>query len=163
MSLGTERSRLRVVLDTNVVLPGVANPAGASGKVIAAVDSRELVQVTSNRLNREYVRTLTAVSKRESFRHITPERIRQLVERMNYLGERPRVGRRGFEFSRDPTDAELLQLAIAGSARLLLTFDRDLLSLTDSHEEPARRFRRLAPGCRILTPDAWLAARLPAR
>jgi predicted nucleic acid-binding protein len=61
-----------------------------------------------------------------------------------------------FQFSRDPTDAKLIGLAIEERATHLASFDRDLLSLANSRTDAGKRFRQRLPNLRVMMPEEIL-------
>lgn len=61
-----------------------------------------------------------------------------------------------FEFARDPKDAHYVDLAVAVSAALIVSHDKDLLSLRDATTSEGKDFVRLFPDLEILTPPEAL-------
>jgi uncharacterized protein len=57
-----------------------------------------------------------------------------------------------FDLPRDPDDAHYIDLAVASQAKLIVSRDKDLLSLRDEENEEARDFRTRFPDLEILTP-----------
>ena len=62
-----------------------------------------------------------------------------------------------FPFGRDPKDEPYINLAIAASARYLVSRDNDILALADVSTPDGERLRRLAPELRILDPVSFLS------
>jgi predicted nucleic acid-binding protein len=67
-----------------------------------------------------------------------------------------------FNFSRDPKDSKYLNLAIAGSAELVVSRDNDLLDLMRSTDAESTAFRTAYPNIRIVDPVAFLQTFPPA-
>jgi putative PIN family toxin of toxin-antitoxin system len=86
----------------------------------------------------------------------TDERLKlfleSLVELATMVGDVPHV----FEFPRDPKDARYVDLAVAAQAKLIVSRDRDLLSLGDSATADGRDFKSRFPELQILTPTELL-------
>ena len=61
-----------------------------------------------------------------------------------------------FDFPRDPKDAHYVDLAVAASAKLIVSRDKDLLSLADESTPEGQDFKARFPGIAILTPPALL-------
>jgi len=61
-----------------------------------------------------------------------------------------------FEYLRDPLDAPFIELAIAGQATHIVSFDKDLLSLPDGRGEASKRFRQRLRGVNVVRPEQLL-------
>jgi predicted nucleic acid-binding protein len=61
-----------------------------------------------------------------------------------------------FTYSRDPDDAHYVDLAVAAGAKLIVSRDKDLLSLADVTTPEGQDFRMRFPDIEILTPPALL-------
>jgi len=61
-----------------------------------------------------------------------------------------------FEFPRDPKDAHYVDLALAVNAKLIVSRDKDLLSLRDAGAAEGRDFMSRYPALLILTPPEAL-------
>jgi predicted nucleic acid-binding protein len=58
-----------------------------------------------------------------------------------------------FDFERDPNDAHYIDLAVAAKARLVVSRDKDILSLRDVTTNDGRNFAARFPEIIILTPS----------
>ncbi len=104
----------------------------------------------------EYLAILSDKAVTSRSREITPESVALVLNRLRYISEYfPQVQTR-FRFERDRKDERFIELAIEGRATHIITADKDLLSLTSSHSEPARRFRQRLPRTRILKPEEFV-------
>ena len=81
---------------------------------------------------------------------ITPEAVRLVIERLRYFAEFVDPVRARFRYDRDPDDSCFLELAIAGAATSIITYDKDLLSLPNEHTNAGKRFRQRMPGVQVL-------------
>ncbi|HEY4233418.1 MAG TPA: putative toxin-antitoxin system toxin component, PIN family [Lacipirellulaceae bacterium] len=61
-----------------------------------------------------------------------------------------------FDFPRDPKDAHYVDLALAVNAKLIVSRDKDLLSLRDATTTDGRDFMSRFPALSILTPPEAL-------
>jgi putative PIN family toxin of toxin-antitoxin system len=61
-----------------------------------------------------------------------------------------------FDFQRDPDDAHYIDLAVAANARLIVSRDKDLLSLRDTTTQDGQEFTARFPFLSILTPTEAL-------
>ena len=140
----------RIVLDTNTLLSGMANPKSASGRLLAHCESRRAVLLISRPVQAEYRRVLGSAEMLRRNPEITDEAIELVLRRLRYVGEYLRQIEARFRFERDPNDESFIELAIDGSASHLVTNDNDLLSLVRGHDEAAKRFRQRLPALRVL-------------
>lgn len=146
----------RLVLDTNALLSGLANPNSASGRVLAHCESRRMLLLLSRPIQAEYRRVLGSAEMLRRNPQITSEAIELVLRRLRYVGEYLAHVRASFRFERDRDDEPFIELAIDGSASHLVTSDNDLLSLPTGHDDAARRFRQRLPRIRVLRPAALL-------
>lgn len=123
-------STLGVVLDTNVLLSGLAYPASVPGRLIAAWRFGALEVVLSEFILAELRRTLPRLAHRHG---LTPEASDDLIDALAILAElvEPEA-----VVENDPTDrADLPVLAALrlGLAQTLVTGDKALLALRDRY------------------------------
>ena len=116
---------LRVVLDTNVLVSGLAYPLGAPGRILSAWKQGGLKVVLSRYILDEMVR----VPPRLSRITLSPPEIRDLADSFLFLAEivEPSVEVTGE--LRDTADAPVLGTLLAAQADYLITGDKDLLAL----------------------------------
>jgi putative PIN family toxin of toxin-antitoxin system len=146
----------RVVIDTNTVLRGLVGEGSASALVLEAAESRAFVPLLSKPVLDEYRETLLDPELRESLPRLTPQRVEIALRRLRFVGDIIATSRTHFVLPRDPDDAKFIELAIAGEATHLVTFDRDLLSLRASRSEAAQRLRQRSPELSILDAPSFL-------
>jgi uncharacterized protein len=144
-----------IVLDTNILLRGLANPNSASGRVLAACEDRRAIVLLSRPVISEYVSILTNEKVVSRHTEITPESVELVIRRLRYFGRYfDKVDAR-FRLERDRQDEKFIELAITGSATHIITFDNDLLSLNTDYGDAAKRFRQRLPGTRILNANEF--------
>lgn len=135
---------MKVVLDTNVLLSGLAFPNGAPGRIVAAWDNHSFELVVSRPQVREIARVL-AYPKINKLLHWDNSRIEEFVRQLLLRAELVDLAEVSVEVPDDPDDASILATLIASRADLLTTGDQDLLALRDQYpiETPAEFLRRL--------------------
>jgi predicted nucleic acid-binding protein len=114
----------RVVLDTNVLVAAVYNPASASRRIVEACLDGELTPVLSTPLRREYELILARAARGRPYL----EWIHRLVDGAEVVepAETPRV------VADDPEEDKLVSAALAAGA-ILVTHDAHLLAIA-GHE-----------------------------
>jgi putative PIN family toxin of toxin-antitoxin system len=125
---------LRVVLDTNVLVSGLAYPGSVPGRIVTAWRQGGLEVVPSRYILDELVRVLPRLPRVQ----LTTAEIRDLADSFMFLADV--VEPRGAEDVdlRDPADQPVLLTLQAAKADYLVTGDKDLLAL-------AGRYPILAP------------------
>ncbi len=130
---------MKVVLDTNVLISGLAYPKNVPGRIVAAWDlamSRFQLDEIARVLGYPKIRKLLGWSdaRIESF-------VRQLVLRVEVV----EIAGTAAAVPKDPNDAPILATLIASCADVLVTGDSDLLALRERYriETQAEFTRRL--------------------
>ena len=129
---------MRVVLDTNVLISALLFPGGAPEMVYRLVLEGKVQLITSRILLGEFGRVLTA-----KFGWDAP-RAEAAVVQLIRLGTVVEPLEAVAEIAADPTDDRVLEAAATGSAQVIVSGDRHLLSLGSWR------------GIRILTPAAFI-------
>lgn len=125
---------LRVVLDTNVLLSGIAFPGSIPGKIMSAWRLGSLEVVLSDFILNELRRVLPRLSQRHG---LTSVEIDDLLDILSIQAEvlEPHVPDE--ELLRDVNDLPVLGTLLAavqvGSVNYLITGDKDLLVLRDRY------------------------------
>jgi putative PIN family toxin of toxin-antitoxin system len=114
---------MRVVLDTNVLYTAIRSAEGASREVLYLVDEGIIIPVISVPLVLEY----ESVLKRRTFLYETGLSLREVDAIVNYIVSRAHLQRINFlwrSFLPDAKDDRILEYAVNGQARVLLTFNK---------------------------------------
>ncbi|MBI3150407.1 MAG: putative toxin-antitoxin system toxin component, PIN family [Betaproteobacteria bacterium] len=125
---------LRVILDTNVLLSGIAYPASVPGRIFAAWRHGSVEVLLSVYILNELRRVLPRLEQRHG---MSPTEIDDLVDILSIQAEiiEPLPGKD--QTLRDEKDrpvlGTLLAALAAASADYLITGDKDLLALADQH------------------------------
>jgi len=120
---------LRVVLDTNVLVSGLAYPASIPGQIVGVWRQGGLDVVLSRYILEEMVRVLPKlppVMLREA-------EIRDLADSFMFLADIVEPDTSQDPALRDPADQLILGTLTASGADYLITGDRDLLTLKEKY------------------------------
>ena len=118
-------SSLRVVLDTNVLVSGLAYPGSVPGRIVSTWRDGGLDVM----LSRDILDELTRVLPRLERIHMTPAEIRDLVDSLMFIADVVEPDGVPDAKLRDPADQAVLLTLAASKADYLITGDRDLLAL----------------------------------
>lgn len=121
---------LRVVLDTNVLLSGIAYPASVPGKILAAWRHGSVDVLLSAYILEELRRVLPRLVHRHG---LSQAEIDDLVETLWIQAEVIEPADSNETGLRDPKDLPVLGTLLAANAQYLITGDKDLLALASSH------------------------------
>ena len=120
---------LRIVLDTNVLVSGLAYPGSIPGRIVAAWRQGGFELVLSRHILDEMVRVLPRLSRV----HMTPAEIRDLADSFMFLANVVEPAGEPEPALRDPADQPVLNTMLAGQADYLVTGDKDLLALASQY------------------------------
>ncbi len=120
---------LRVVLDTNVLVSGLAYPGSVPGRIVAAWREGGLDVVLSRHILDEMVRVLPRLPRVS----LSDAEIRDMADSFMFLADVVEPSGVQDERLRDPNDRPVLLTLLAGHADYLITGDKDLLALADRH------------------------------
>ena len=148
---------LRVVLDTNVVLRGLASELSVAARLLSAAENRQFVTLLSKPVLSEYRAVLFDAELRERFPSVTDLDIETKLARLMYVGEFVRNVRVHFSLPRDSRDERFVELVIAGAATHIVSSDSDLLDLPQGKDDAARRFRQRLRRVALMNPAAFMA------
>jgi putative PIN family toxin of toxin-antitoxin system len=119
---------LRVVLDTNVLVSGLAYPGSVPGRIVNVWRGGGLDVVLSRYILDETRRVLPRLTQIQ----MSAEEIRDLVDTFMFLADI--VEPEGWDESlRDPADQQVLGTLLASKADYLITGDKDLLVLAEGY------------------------------
>jgi len=95
-------------------------------------------------------------SVRAKFPDLTDEISDQFIKRLNFRATFIHSVRHRFDYPRAHQDEPYLDLAAHVKAHYLVSRDKDLLSLMESHTVFAKQFRQSCPGIRVVKPEDFL-------
>jgi putative PIN family toxin of toxin-antitoxin system len=116
---------LRVVLDTNVLVSGLAYPTGAPGRILGAWKQGALKVVLSRYILDEMVHVLPRLSRVT----LSAVEIRDLADSFLFLAEIVHAGRESDPELRVPANQAVLGTLLGSGADYLVTGDKDLLAI----------------------------------
>ena len=122
-------SGLRVVLDTNVLVSGLAYPASVPGRIISAWREGSLEVVLSRHILDEMIRVLPRLSRIR----MTSAEIRDLADSFMFLADVIEPEGAADTSLRDVADQPVLLTLVAAQADYLVTGDKDLLALANHY------------------------------
>jgi len=146
----------RVVLDTNIIVRAFINPNSSAGRVLLDCEERHAIPLLSAEVLREYRTIVKHPVIVARYPQLERPEVGISLERLLYVSDFYRNIKVRFEFERDPKDAPLIELAIAGRATHLISVDNDLLTLPKGRDDAAKRFRQRLPDTSIVTPEQFL-------
>lgn len=120
---------IRVVLDTNVLVSGLAYPASIPGRIIAAWRQGALDVVLSHYILEELTRVLPRLPRIR----LSPTELQDLVDSLLFLADIVEPQGLLEKALRDPADQPVLQTLLSSQAQYLITGDKDLLALADRY------------------------------
>jgi putative PIN family toxin of toxin-antitoxin system len=121
---------LRVVLDTNVLVSGIAYPAGTPGKILGAWRRGAVIVVLSDHIVGELSRSLPRMNHRLNW---APQKFKEEIELLALLAQMVEPANLPQAAARDPNDVPVLGTLLASKADYLITGDDDLLSLAEQY------------------------------
>jgi uncharacterized protein len=116
---------LRVVLDTNVLVSGLAYPGSVPGRIVSVWRQGGLDVVLSRYILDEMSRVLPRLTRIE----LSPNEIRDLVDSFMFLVDIVEPDAAPDMSLRDPSDQQVLGTLLSSKADYLITGDKDLLAL----------------------------------
>jgi putative PIN family toxin of toxin-antitoxin system len=121
---------LRVVLDTNVLVSGIAYPASNPGKILAAWRRGSVTVFLSPHIVEELSRSLPRMNHRLNWR---PQQFEEEVELLALQAQIVEPADLPDTAVRDSGDLPVLGTLLASGADYLITGDKDLLALADQY------------------------------
>jgi putative PIN family toxin of toxin-antitoxin system len=120
---------LRVVVDTNVLVPGLAYPASIPGRILGAWRQGAIDLVLSRYILDEMIRVLPRLRRVT----LTSAEIRDLADSYLFLAEIVEPSSELEKALRDKADQKVLGTLRSANADYLITGDKDLLALADRY------------------------------
>jgi putative PIN family toxin of toxin-antitoxin system len=149
----------RVVLDTVVFVQALISGRGPSAGVIERLNRGEFVLLLSDALLSEIREVPLRVELTRRYSQLTPARVNAFVDDVASLAVMLSPTTRAFPLPRDPDDEVLIDLAVAGGAEYLVTWNaRHLTYLMRQDTDEGREFCSRFPGLQILSPPEFLSA-----
>lgn len=114
--------QLRVVLDTNVYISATLSPNGLSGRVWEFAHQRRFRLITSPFIVNETGKVLRRLSK------VQEQAVTRRLKEIAHIAEiiQPTTS---LQVVRDPNDNPIVECAVDGKADMIVSLDKDLLTL----------------------------------
>lgn len=122
-------SRLKIVLDTNVLVSGLAYPGSIPGRILGLWRTGALEVVLSRYILEETARVLPRLSRIT----LNQGEIRDLVESLAFLANLVEPAASHEEDLRDGNDLPVLATLLSSEADYLIAGDKDLLALSSKY------------------------------
>jgi putative PIN family toxin of toxin-antitoxin system len=139
-------------------LQAAASPSGPAAACLRLLDDGLMDLLISAAVLAEVQNVLSRPKVRAKNPRLTDSIVEELLERLHktalFIEPVPAV----FTYPRDPKDEPYVNLAVAGAAGYLVTWDNDLLDLMTSSGAEGAAFRGRFPSLAILSPPAFLRA-----
>jgi uncharacterized protein len=148
----------RVVLDTVVFVQALISGRGASAGCIERLRRGQFILLLSEPLLAEMREVPLRPELRRRYSHLTGERVAAFLSEVQLMGVMVYAPPRAFVLPRDPDDEPLIDLAVAGEADYLVTWnERHLTYLMRGDTPEGRDFRARFPAVRIVSPPEFIA------
>ena len=116
-----------MVLDTNVLVSGIAYPTGTPGKILGAWKRGAMIVFLSDHIVGELSRSLPRMNHRLNW---APQKFKEEVELLALRAKMVEPANLPQTAARDSTDIPVLGTLLASGADYLITGDGDLLALS---------------------------------
>lgn len=123
-------AQICIVLDTNVLLSGIAYPNSTPGKIIAAWRNGGIDVVLSHYILGELLRVLPKLNHRLGW---SQQQIQDFIDSLAFLANLVEPLPKDEANLRDPDDQPILGTFLASKANYLVTGDKDLLALANEY------------------------------
>jgi putative PIN family toxin of toxin-antitoxin system len=121
-------AQISIVLDTNVLLSGVAYPNSVPGKVIAAWKNGGIDVILSHYILDELQRVLPRLNHRLGW---SQQEIQDFIDSLAFLADIVEPLTAKEQKLRDEADQPVLGTLLASKANYLVTGDKDLLAISN--------------------------------
>lgn len=122
-------ARLRVVLDTNVLVSGIAYPRSVPGRIVDLWHGGALDVVLSRYILEEFARVLPRLTRIQ----LSAGEVRDLTDSLMFLADIVSPEAEQDTSLRDPADLQILATLRTSDADYLITGDKDLLALASAY------------------------------
>ena len=119
----------RVVLDTNVIVSGIAYPTSIPGRIVGGWKQGTISVILARYILDEAARSLPRILRGR----LSPDEIRELVDSLAFIAEVVEPAPVIEAALRDRADLPILGTLLAAQADYLITGDKDLLALAERY------------------------------
>jgi putative PIN family toxin of toxin-antitoxin system len=143
----------KVVFDCNIFASALINIRGPAGQCLEIVQKGYLTLFVSDYLLQE-IRELP--SKIPLKYGVTAERVEQFIEDLSKYARAITNVPSVYVHPLDPDDSHYVDLAVATSAKLIVSRDKHLRKLMDERTKDGKEFHEKFPSLNIILPDVLL-------
>jgi uncharacterized protein len=155
---------IRAVLDTVVYVQNLISSRGPAAAIFDYARAGRFVLLLSEALLAEVRDVPLRPELRSRFRHLNEERVEAFVSEVVSLGVSIARPPTALSLPRDPKDEPLIDLAVAGEATYLVTWNRRHLTYLMAGDTPeGREFITRFPLLKIISPVEFLMVIDPPR
>lgn len=149
----------RVVLDTVVFVQALISGRGPASGIIERLRTGKFILLMSDSTFAELNDVPLRESLTKKYSQLTPDRVSAFVKEIGLFAVTIPKPPSVFQLPRDVKDEPFIDLAVAGAAEFIVTWnDRHLTYLMRQDTPEGRDFCARFPTIRILTPPEFLAA-----
>ena len=147
----------RVVLDTVVFVQCLISGRGPSAACLERLRAGKFVLLISDATLAELKDVPLRPKFTAKYPYVTPEKVSAFVAEIENLAVRIAAPLTAFKLPRDPADEPFIDLAAAGDARFIVTWnERHLTYLMRADTAEGREFRQRFPQILIVSPPEFL-------
>jgi len=148
----------RAVLDTVVFVQALISGRGPAAGCLERLRAGRFILLLSDPLLKEMREVPLRFELTRKYSQLTEARVGAFVREVEALGVHVQPTPSAFKLPRDPKDEPLIDLAVAGKADFLVTWnDRHLTYLMRKDTEEGKAFCASFPDIKIITPPEFLA------
>ena len=111
-------SKVRIILDTNVLYAGLYSSEGASYKILRAVERGQIQIILSTTLLFEYEDIL---NRKKPELGLSEKQIEAVLDNLCRLSDHQKIYYLWRPFLKDPNDDHILELAVASQTEIIVT------------------------------------------
>jgi putative PIN family toxin of toxin-antitoxin system len=156
--VGAAASKPVAAFDCMVFLQGAARPRGPAAACLRLAEEGRIRLLISGDVLKEIADVFSRSGVRQRFPVLAEipltHRLARWQSVATFVSEIPPT----VHLSRDPKDEKYLNLAVAGRADYLVSWDKHLIGLRSDDTPEALHFREAHPDIRIVTPVEFLQA-----
>jgi putative PIN family toxin of toxin-antitoxin system len=152
----TNRPLLRVIFDCNIYLQAAASSSGPAFACLELAEQGLFSLVISADILTEVREVLNRVSVQKKIPKLKSDVANRFLIRVTEAAELLSPVPATIAFDRDPKDAPYLNLALAATARFIVTRDKDMLDLELHDSVEGTQLRNSIPGFGVLDPVSFL-------
>jgi len=145
-----------VVFDTNIYIQAFLNSSGESGQCFSLASSGKIELFITKPVLEEIVNVINRPSVLSFLPDATGEQIEIFVSSISEMANVVEVPSGIFNFSRDPKDEIIVELAVGSEAEFIVTRDNDLLELMTGIDLVSKQFRQRFRGLKVVEPKRFL-------